>query len=233
MRCKNLKRKIRLSQKDFDEIRDAVAEEEKKSSGEIVLAITAESANYSGWEFLVAFFCAFALFICMMPLSPRIYLWLENHFAGVRPWTLSLFFAVVCTVLMLLILLLCCIPSFDRLIIPLGVRQKNVSDRAMRYFIESGASGTKKRTGVLIFVSYMEREVRIVGDSGIKEKVSQDLWNLIADEVSENLSAGNVKEAYLLAIKRCGDLLAQNFPEDGGENELPDGLNVLEDERWV
>ncbi len=233
MRCKNLKRKIRLSQEDFDEIRNAVAEEEKKTSGEIVLAITAESANYSGWEFLASFFCAFAFFVCMIPLSPRIYLWLENHFSDVQPWTLSLFFAVNCTLLMLLILLLCCVPSFDRMIIPLGVRQKSVSDRAMRYFIESGASGTKGRTGLLIFVSFMEREVRIVGDTGISGKLSQDLWNLIADEMSESLSAGNVKEAYLLAIKRCGELLSQNFPDEDGENELPDGLNVLEDERWV
>ena len=83
-------------------------------------------------------------------------------------------------------------------------------------------------------MSYFEREIHILPDSGINSKVSQDLWNIIADEMTDSLAKGNAKEALIGAINRCGELLSQNFPLDShGENELPDGLVILENEPWV
>ena len=75
--------------------------------------------------------------------------------------------------------------------------------------------------------------MEIVADSGINKKISQDMWNLIADEISENLKNGKTKEAFLIAVEKCGQLLAENFPpHQENPNELTDGLVILEDEEW-
>ena len=93
---------------------------------------------------------------------------------------------------------------------------------------------TKENSGILIFVSYFERQVRIIADKGISAKISQDLWNLIADEMTESLAKNKVKEAYINAIERCGELLQEHFPCDKeNENELGDTLVVLEADKWV
>ena len=79
----------------------------------------------------------------------------------------------------------------------------------------------------------MEREVRIIADRGISEKISQDLWNLISDELIENLKKGETTLAFTTAIEKCGALLAENFPNrEKNPNELPDGLVILEDAEW-
>ena len=79
----------------------------------------------------------------------------------------------------------------------------------------------------------MEKQVRIIADRGISQKISQDLWNLIADELAENLKKGDAETAFTNAIKKCGQLLAENFPNhEENPNELADGLVVLEDTEW-
>lgn len=62
------------------------------------------------------------------------------------------------------------------------------------------------------------------------------MWNLIADELADSLSKGNAKDAFINAINRCGDLLAEYYPAPNDKenvDELPDGLVVLENDRWV
>ena len=105
--------------------------------------------------------------------------------------------------------------------------------RAFRYFTESGVYDTAEHSGILIFVSFMEHQVRILADSGIAKRISQDLWNLIADELAEDIKNGKTAQAFLNAISKCGDLLAEQFPaKEENPNELSDGLVILGDLEW-
>ena len=47
MTVKQLNKKLNLKQKDFDEIKKAVEQAENKTSGEIALAVKAESDTYA------------------------------------------------------------------------------------------------------------------------------------------------------------------------------------------
>lgn len=233
-----LLKKIKFSPDDFADIESAVKNAEKKTQGEIAVALTAESASYALWEVMASLFTSLVLFCCMIPLSDQIYAWLGTKFWDLQPWYLSAFFVIVCTIVTILLYILYNIQFIDRIVIPFGAKHAAVTNRAMRWFAESGVYSTEKNCGVLIFVSYFEREVRIVADKGISSKISNDLWNLIADEMTENLSKGNLKEAYIDAIEKCGNLLAENFPVDqksamNKKDELYNGLVVLEEERWV
>lgn len=229
MNGRQLKKRLGLTQEDLAEIKKSVADAESRTSGEIALAVIAESDSYAVWEVVAAAVTSMVLFLCIFPLSPQIYQWLAGHFWGIEPWYLSLFFGAVCSFSVIVLYFLYNIPFIDSLVIPQAVKSKAVSAYAMRYFAESGVYCTDSHSGVLVFVSLFEKQVRIVADKHISSKVSSDLWNLIADEIAENIRKGNSKDAFLTAVEKCGQLLAENFPaQSEKKNQLEDGLVILE-----
>ena len=234
MKYKSLIKKLNLTEQDFEDIKKSVSQAESRTTGEIAVAVTPESAHYSFWELLASNIVAALVIIILIPFSDRIQaLYARLYWQNAPAWILPLFFIITCFAAVIIMFYLCNIPFLDRLIIPNAVKRTSVTHRAFRYFTESGVYETAEHSGILIFVSYMEHQVRIVADSGISEKISQDMWNLIADEMAENIGKGQVKAAFTTAIEKCGELLADNFPpHEENPNELPDGLVIVEDEEW-
>ena len=234
MKYKTLIKKLRLGDEDFKTIKNAVAEAEAKTTGEIAVAVAPESAGYCFWALLAADCFSALVRVCMLPFSDKILaLYRRLYWQNEPSWILPLFFIISCLAAVVIAFYIANIPVVDRLIIPPSVRRTCVTNRAFRYFTESGVYDTAEHSGILIFVSYMERQVRIVADSGISKHISQDMWNLIADELAENLRKGQAAEAFTTAIEKCGELLAEYFPpHEENPNELPDGLVILEDAEW-
>lgn len=234
MKYKTLIKKLKLSDADFENIRNKVAEVEEKTTGEIAVAVAPESAHYAYWELLAANCIAVLFLIILLPFSEQIHsLYTHLYWQNEPRWILPAFYIISCFAMVVICFYLANIPALDRLVIPRAVRNSCVNHRAMRYFAESGVYDTKEHSGILIFISYMERQVRIVADSGIAKEIGQDLWNLIADELAENLKKGNTAEAINSAISKCGELLAEKFPaHEENPNELSDGLVILEDAEW-
>lgn len=228
MTTKQLLKKIRLSDSDMEEIKSAVKKAESRTSGEIALALTAESNSYSFWELIASIYIAAAVFIIMLPLAPAINSFYENMRWAQPLWFLPAFYGTACLATIVICFFVMNVPVIDRFIIPRDVRRKTVTHRAFRHFTESGVYDTENHSGILIFVSYMERQVRIVADSGIAKKIPQDLWNIIADELAEGIKTGHTKEGFIGAIEKCGELLTEHFPNGAeNKNELPDGLVIL------
>ena len=234
MKYNTLLKKLKLKDEEFKAIKDAVASAEAKTTGEIAVAVTAESGRYCFWELLAADFFGVLVLICMLPFADKILaLYHRLYWQNEPEWILPLFFIISCLASVVIAFYAANIPAVDRLVIPRSVRRTCVTNRAFRYFAESGVYDTAEHSGILIFVSYMERQVRIVADSGISKHISQDLWNLIADELAENLRKGEAAKAFTTAIEKCGELLAENFPpHKENPNEIPDGLVILEDAEW-
>lgn len=234
MKYKSLVKKLKLEDSDFSTIKDAIHQAEEKTTGEICAAITPESAHYSFWELLSANAVACVALIIMLGFSEKIRTMYQRFYWQNEPdWILPAFFVVSCFSIVVLVFYLANISFIDRIVIPKSVRKVSVTNRALRYFTESGVYKTAEHSGILIFVSFMERQVRIIADEGISKKISPDLWNLIADEFAEELKNGHTVEAFTQVIQKCGDLLAENFPaKEVNPNELSDGLVILEDAEW-
>ena len=229
MKSKQLCKKLNLNDEAMQKIKDCVADVESKTTGEIAVAVAAESAHYSFWELLWADLIGAIVLIAMLPFSDKILgLYRLLYWQNEPSWILPVFYVISCFSTVVISFYLANIPAIDRIIIPLSVRKSCVTHRAFRYFTESGVYDTKEHSGILIFVSYLERQVRIIADSGIAEKIPQDLWNIIADDLAGGLKDGNTKDGFIAAVEKCGDLLAEHFP--GGKdnpNELADGLVIL------
>ena len=245
MNYKRLIKKLNLSESDYKDIEEAVKKAEAGTKGEIALAITPQSDPYAFWELAIAVFTSFMLLCSLFPLANQVYTWLTKLLWQPRPWHLIAFYTAICVIEIIVFYLLYNIPWFDSLIIPERVKEKAVTNRAMRYFTESGVYCTKEHTGILIFVSYLEHEVRIIADKGLNDKIPNDLWTQVADEIAQDIAKGSVKDGFIKAIEKCGALFTENFPLENAEaagssatdessdvnpNELSNSLVILADD---
>jgi putative membrane protein len=90
-------------------------------------------------------------------------------------------------------------------------------------FYEKGLYKTKQNTGVLFFLSLLERKVWVLADKGIYEKIEQETLNGFAQTVSQGIKEGRACDALCRAIEDAGTLLARHFPVTPGDtNELSD-----------
>lgn len=107
----------------------------------------------------------------------------------------------------------------------IGMKRKEdtVRLRAVRAFYEKGLYKTKNNTGVLFFLSLLERKVWVLADKGIHEKIGQETLNKFASTVSQGIKDGRACDALCEAIKETGDLLSRYFPITPDDtDELPD-----------
>ncbi len=95
--------------------------------------------------------------------------------------------------------------------------------------MESGVYKTRDRTGILIFISLLERKIELIADSGINEKITQSRWNDIVTHIISGIKAKELANNLIEAIDECGKLLSKYFPiKKDDENELENEINVLE-----
>lgn len=107
----------------------------------------------------------------------------------------------------------------------IGARRKNnaVKERALRAFYEKGLYRTRQNTGVLFFISRLERKVWVLADKGINERITQETLNSFALTVSRGIKEGRSCNALCEAMREAGKLLAKHFPVTSGDiDELTD-----------
>lgn len=104
-------------------------------------------------------------------------------------------------------------------------KEEAVKERALRAFYEKGLYKTKQNTGVLFFLSLLERKVWVLADKGIHGKIHQNTLNKFANIVSQGIKEGRASEALCEAIMEAGEVLAKHFPAAAGHvDELPDDV---------
>jgi len=97
--------------------------------------------------------------------------------------------------------------------------------KALLAFYEKGLYRTQAQTGVLFFLSLMERTVWVLADKGIYEKIRQEQLDRFAATVSQGVREGRAAQALRQAITEAGTLLAEHFPmTPGDKNELSDRI---------
>lgn len=103
----------------------------------------------------------------------------------------------------------------------IGLRRKEeaVKQRAVRAFYEKGLYKTGKNTGVLFFISILERKVWVLADKGIYEKIEQETLNKFAITVSQGIKEGRACDSLCDAIREAGELLAKDFPMTPGDTD--------------
>lgn len=229
MKRNRLLKLMNISPTQMREIADTVAETEKKTTGEIALAVVYQSDSYAFVELFVAFCASFLSFFILFLCSSPIWNLLERTVWFPSPAQLTAVIGSGAAIVVFIVYLLVNIPAIDRLIIPNDLKKRRVYARALQHFVESGVYKTTEHSGVLIFASVLERKFFVIADSGIAAKVAQNEWDGICKIMTDGLKEHQAAHAFISAVKECGRILQEYFPnKEENPNELPDGLVVLE-----
>jgi len=207
---------VKLNDADRTLLRDAVRAVETKSRAEIVLAVRPRSDSYNrgpllfgvvaGWTFL-----GFQLFsrVYEFPLNA---IFLEPVLIG----ALATYLAAA-------------IPALTRILASPKKRRQSVERAARATFQERGVGLTRERTGMLLYVSLLEREAFVVADKGITDSVPPEIWKATLSRVESLAREARDGEALARAIREFAEPLAAGLPARADDvDELPDVAEAIQ-----
>ncbi|HIJ89879.1 MAG: hypothetical protein OEV89_03860 [Desulfobulbaceae bacterium] len=184
-----------------------ISEMEKKTSGEVVTMVVAASDTYPEATLLAGF-----------SIGGVIGLIITDLFLGD---SLGYFLPLLIGGALLVSGLAKKFPPLLRLFIPDSRLETRVAERALRAFYEKNLHTTRDNTGVLFFISLLERKVWILADTGIYQKISQETLMGYADDIATGIKQGQACNALCREIEAVGAILARHFPiKSDDTNEL-------------
>jgi len=194
-----------FTEEEKGRIEDAIRQVEKGTIGEVVVMVVDRSDPYPEAA-VIGGILAGSLFSLIL----TVYYFHSSLWAFI-PLSLLFFFPSFYTFHKF--------PLLKTPFIGLERKERAVMERAVRSFYEKGLYRTRRNTGVLFFLSLLERKVWILADRGIYERIDQETLDRFARNISQGIKAGQACEALCRAIKEIGELLAIHFPVTPGDTD--------------
>lgn len=118
------------------------------------------------------------------------------------------------------------VAPFARLFLPRARREAEVMQYAQAMFLESGLHRTRNSDALLLLVSLFERQVVVLPDPGLRERLGADALAPVIMAVTGRLASGALGDGLLEGIAQLERTLgSRGFrPRPGDTNELVDGL---------
>lgn len=103
----------------------------------------------------------------------------------------------------------------------------NAMDRAWEIFAQLKMEATAERNAVLVYLALLDKQIAIIGDEGIHQRVKDEhFWAKELERLKEYCRAGRIKEGLCTVVLDIGQALARFFPPkpDEEHNEIPDEI---------
>jgi putative membrane protein len=195
-----------------DESRKALAEAvhavEASSSAELVVAVRARSGSYLAAALLAGIVAGYGTLAFLL----------------FSPWEFGLVWFLVDPVLAgaLAVLAALRIPALTRLLSRRATRLRHVTTAAQATFVEKGMDRTTGRTGILLYISLLEREAEVVVDAGVEALAATDVWRQATGAIAEAVRRGADGIEVAGKIRALAGILASALERRADDvNELP------------
>ncbi len=189
------------------QIEARIAEAEKRTSGEIVVMVVPSSYHYPLASMTGSSLLAVLLGIAVALLAGRESMWFFLEVFG---------FSFI-----VLHELIKRIPFLKRFFVTASDMKEEVEEAAIQSFYHRNINLTVDHTGILIYISLFEHNVRVIADQGINAKVNTELWQEIVDTIVRGIKSKGQAAAIATAVDRCAEILALHFPIKANDrNEL-------------
>ena len=98
--------------------------------------------------------------------------------------------------------------------------------RAERAFAQQGLARTRERTGLLVMVSLLERQVYVLPDHTLQARISADQWQEIVSVIVDRMKVGDLAGGLCRGIEAIGLHLTRAYPsrDSDNPNELPNAV---------
>lgn len=212
--------KILLSQSDKDHLNELVTEAEKRTDAQIVLAVVKRSDAYAEIPWKAFAIGTSVAGLLLFVLNASMPLWYS-------PTRVLLALAATLATGISLALLTVFIPRFAKLFLSSHRTEVEVKQHAESVFISHEVFATRKRTGVLLFVSLFERKVYIIPDKGLNSILGQEEVKKIMAPMMASLRHHKLRKAFESGLNELTGILQHNsrqVPDGHRENELPNEI---------
>lgn len=173
---------------------DAVHFVEAQCSAELVIAVRARSGSYLHADLIAGILAALTSLIALL----------------FSPWPFELIWFVIdpLVVGLLASFAVSRLPALRRELTFRRVRRRNVETAARATFVEKRVHGTTGRTGILLYISLLEREAAVIHDLGGDTLATTEGWRHAIDEIEEGVRRGDDGAAIAAWVRELGDVLA-------------------------
>jgi putative membrane protein len=197
-----------------------IAEAEKRTGAQIVVAVVERSDSYSElpWK-------AFALGVSVAGLLVFIFDLLWPAWYSQAAVLISAVTILIMGILSALLSLY--MPKFARLFLAAHRAESEVRQYAESLFLSHELFVTQRRTGILLLVSLFERQVILLPDKGLSKRLSQKSMQKIIAQMAPSLVSGQVARALENGLIKLTETLAVKKRGKSGKsrrNELSDGI---------
>jgi putative membrane protein len=210
-----------LSERDKKILDKCISDAEAKSGTQIVLATVHRSDSYSEipWK-------AFALGVSVTSLA----VFLLDIFSPQWITGRTLLISVVSIIGMgaLFSLLTLVLPVFARLFLSASRIKSETVQYAEALFLSHELFATEKRRGLLLLVSIFEREVVILPDTGLRERLTKGEMKGIISGMTPFLRSNDVRKALETGLEALVVSLSPSTGKGIGKNELSN--EIIEEE---
>jgi putative membrane protein len=194
-------------------VASAIRDVEQGTCAEVVVAVRPSSGHYRHVDYLVGALLAFTSLLVFL-FHPE-------------PFRVDVFPAEALVLFALGAFGSAWLPPVRRLLASQRLLADNVRTAARAAFVELGVGTTAARTGLLVYVSTLERRVEVVPDIGVARVAKGSAWDgalaRLADSVERDPDLGRFVEA----LKAMGLVLEGVLPaREGDVNELPDEVRA-------
>jgi putative membrane protein len=201
-----------ISAEDRERIAEAIRRAERETRGEIVCVLARRSSDYAA---VAVIWAAIVALVSPWPMIALTQLAVDRIFA----LQIAIF---------LVLLAVFAWPPLRMRLIPPPLARAHAHFAAMEQFMIRGLGRKKDQTAVLVFVSLAERYARIVAGDAIASLVPQSEWQGTVDALTGHMSHRRIADGFIVAIERCGAVLARHFPPLPDEkDELPNRIYVI------
>jgi putative membrane protein len=115
-------------------------------------------------------------------------------------------------------------PAIKRVLTPHKLRHFHVTRGARSAFVERGVHNTTGRSGLLVYLSWLEQDVALVPDGGLAASLDAAELTKMEDQLTAAMGEGGAAVAKVL--EGLATRFHQAMPRaEGDVNELPDAID--------
>jgi putative membrane protein len=209
-----------LNVEERSQLDQRIADVEKRTGTQIVLAVIERSDAYA--ELPWKAFALGASIAGLLVLGMNI-LW---------PLT-SVTKAALLAIVMILAagagfaLLTVFVSDFAKLFLHTSRAEVETRQYAESLFLSRQIFATQERKAILLMVSLFERQVVVLPDTGLTQKLNQDATEMIIKHMRPYLKAGQIARALEAGLKKLAEIISGDKQSASFVNELPN--NIIEE----
>ena len=200
-----------LSHTDKKTIGQAIAEAEHRTAAEIVMVVAPASDAYQSYILLYGL---------IMGSLISLGLWAAKILSGL-PYLLALQFGIIA--------LLSLVPWLRQLgmrLVPKRILHHRAAHRAFEEYLIISRRVSAATPIVLLYISLAERYAHILPSRSVREKIPDETWNAVIEEITVSVKKSGLRAGCVGAIQKITELVMPHFPERGEAHVL--GHHIIE-----